>query len=258
VDATFDSHAPRARLGAATHVARGTLDAIRALLPQACQLCAAAAGSALVCPRCADALPRIGPACPRCALPSAGSAVCGACLARDGAVSRTIAPFRYAHPVDRLLQRLKYARVLALADWAADALAGAAGAAVLAPGSGPIVDALVPLPLSAARMRERGFNQSREIARGVSSRLDVPLADVLERIRDGPPQASLAWDARARNVRGAFRASPALRGRTVAVLDDVMTTGTTLGEAARALSGAGALRVEAWVVARTLPPGADA
>jgi predicted amidophosphoribosyltransferase len=82
----------------------------------------------------------------------------------------------------------------------------------------------------------------------------LPLAAALARVRDTPAQAGLRWRERARNVRGAFVAHPSVAGRTVAIVDDVMTTGASLAAAATAARRAGAAHVEAWVAARTLPP----
>lgn len=138
----------------------------RGALPQSCALCAAPAGDALVCAACSLALPRPGPACPRCALPAAAGTMCGACLRNPPPLSSTIAIYTYAFPVDCLLQRLKYSGALALADWAATGLAQEL-TGLLAAGL-PRPDALVPLPLSPARQRERGFNQAYEIARRVA------------------------------------------------------------------------------------------
>jgi len=114
---------------------------------------------------------------------------------------------------------------------------------------------VLALPLAIARQRARGFNQAQEIARAVALRLAVPQMKGLRRIRDSRPQAGLALDARARNVRGAFETVSPFDGVSVAIVDDVMTTGATLAEAAAAVLRAGARRVEAWVVARTPPPG---
>jgi ComF family protein len=225
----------------------GTL--ARAALPQACALCNARAGDALVCAACEAWLPRVDRACPRCALPSPGGGVCGACLARAPPYAATIAAHAYAFPVDRLLHALKYGGRLALADWAAGALARA-----VAHGAGTRVDAIVALPLAAVRQRERGFNQAHEIARRVAALRAIALLPALERIRAGPPQAMLAASARAANVKGAFACVCDVRGLALAVVDDVMTSGATLGEAARALAAAGAARVDAWVVARTPAP----
>ena len=114
--------------------------------------------------------------------------------------------------------------------------------------AGESVDLVVPVPLSARRLRERGYNQSAEIARRLRR---APLELFLcERSRDTAAQMELPWAERRRNVRGAFRCTRSLSG-TVAVVDDVMTTGTTLDEVAATLKRAGAARVVNWVVART-------
>lgn len=182
--------------------------------------------------------------------------MCGACLRNPPPLSSTIAIYTYAFPVDCLLQRLKYSGALALADWAATGLAQEL-TGLLAAGL-PRPDALVPLPLSPARQRERGFNQAYEIARRVAPRIGIPVALLLARVRAGPPQAALAWTGRAANVRGAFACRGEVRGRHIALLDDVMTTGATLSEAARILLQGGAASVAAWVIARTLPPQGNA
>lgn len=117
---------------------------------------------------------------------------------------------------------------------------------------------MLPVPLTAARLRARGFNQALEIARHVApaggARLEPRLA---ERSRETAPQMDLPLAERAQNVRGAFRCARALEGATVALVDDVMTTGATLHELAATLKRAGAVRVVNWVVART-PAPADA
>jgi len=112
------------------------------------------------------------------------------------------------------------------------------------------VDCIVPVPLSSARLRERGYNQSVEIARRLGAKLDLALC---VRERDTPAQMDLPYEERRRNVRGAFRCTRALLGSSVAVVDDVMTTGETLNEIASVLKKAGAARVVNWVVVRTLP-----
>jgi ComF family protein len=110
---------------------------------------------------------------------------------------------------------------------------------------------VVPVPLSVARLRSRGYNHAAEIARHLRpARLDLALC---ERQRDTPPQIDLPYAERRRNVRGAFRCTRALAGERVALVDDVMTTGATLDELARVLKQAGAARVSNWVVARTFP-----
>ncbi len=199
-----------------------------------------------------NALPPLPPACPVCARPSTGSTVCGACLKRPPRFAATLAACAYAFPLDALVRALKYEHRLALAEPLGDALAAAA---MRAPPSLERPDALIAIPLAAARQRERGFNQSIEIARVVARRTGLPLASGLVRTGNGPAQASLPWAQRRRNVRGAFASRAAFAGRHLALVDDVMTTGATLEAAAAVLLQSGAARVDAWVVARTLPPG---
>ena len=233
---------------------RALVDGLRRALPQRCTLCTAAAGNRLVCADCAAALPRVATACPRCALPTPGGAVCGRCLAAPAPYEAVVAAYRYAFPVDRLLKALKYGGQLAFAEWAAAGLVEALGARAPAAAADRRNPTVVALPLAPERQRQRGFNQAREIARHAARELGLELADVLARRRGGVPQASLGWDQRRRNVRGAFVATGALTGGSFALVDDVMTTGATLAEAAATLRRAGAARVDCWVVARTFPP----
>ncbi len=185
-----------------------------------------------------------------CALPSPDGQVCGACLRHPPAWQRTRAALLYDFPVDSLIGALKYRGDLSLAPLLADCLAGNVEAGA--------VEVLLPLPLHPARLRARGFNQAAELARPLARRLGLPLLhSAAQRVRDTPPQAGLDRVARLKNLRGAFAVvqQEQVCGRRVAVLDDVMTSGATLGELARALKQAGALEVECWVIARALPPG---
>src|SRR6185295_310781 len=212
-----------------------------ALFGGSCFVCRGAARG-LLCGECDAELPRLERAlCPRCALESPGGAVCGRCLSRPPAYDATRAALAYDFPADALVQALKFRGELALAPLLA---------ALLAPKVGRNgVDHIVPVPLSAGRLRQRGYNQAVEIARHLGN----PDVSLCERTREAPPQMELPYDERRRNVRGAFRCTRALIGARVAVVDDVMTTGATLDEMARTLKAAGALHVENWVVARTLP-----
>lgn len=221
---------------------------LRTTLPQACALCAAPTGTALMCAACAGALQSLPQACPRCALPSAHGSLCGQCLADPPAFERSQAAFVYAFPLDRLVQSFKYHGTLAYADWFAQAMLERRA-------ERPAADVLIPVPLARSRQRERGFNQALEIAKPLSRWTGIPLlADTAIRVRDTPPQASLAWSERAKNIRGAFACAKALTGRRVIVIDDVMTTGASLEEFAKTLKRAGAASVENWLIARTLPP----
>ncbi len=228
-------------------ICRTTIQALARLLPQDCAVCGQGSGNCLVCAACEAALPHLGgPLCPVCALPVAESAICGACQTTPPHFDATSAAFRYAFPVEHLVQELKYRHRLPLAVWLADALARHVGS--------PGVDCILPLPLSPQRMRQRGFNQAQEIARPLARRLGIPLlSGACSRVLDTAPQAGLPWKARRANIRNAFECAIDLTGKSIAVVDDVMTTGATLNEFARTLKLHGANRVENWVGARTLP-----
>lgn len=229
---------------------------LRRLWPPRCLLCAAPGDDGLdLCRDCAARLPWHRSACARCALPlpiAAGAAqdqvrdrVCGACLRRPPVLAATRAAFLYGFPVDRLLPRLKFHRGLAPGRLLATLMARAFEHA-------DRPDALVPVPLHAARLRERGYDQALELARPLARALGLPLRnDLLRRRKATTPQSRLDAAARRHNLRGAFEARP---GRPlpahVALFDDVMTTGATLQAAATALRRAGVRRVDAWVCAR--------
>ena len=220
----------------------------RAALPQDCLLCGAASDDAPLCGPCRDELPALPRGCPLCAMPSALGEICGTCLRQPPPFDMTVAAWRYDYPVDRLVQALKFHGRLALASFFADALACLVERA----------DVVIPMPLHPARLTERGFNQAAEIARQLTGKLGTGKPGTrlalqgASRIRRTLPQADLPVDERSRNVRGAFACDLDLSGARVAVVDDVMTTGATLGELAKVLKRAGAARVENWVVARTL------
>ena len=215
---------------------------------QDCILCGAAAGSEILCARCDSALPRLhGALCPQCALPLPAAAVCGACQRRPPSFQQTFAALEYVFPVDSMIHAFKYSGNLALAPLLAGHLVDALHAHRRP-------DVVVPVPLSRMRLRERGFNQSLEIARLVARRLELPwAASLLVRVRDTERQTTLPWRARSANVKGAFACSSDLQGKHCALVDDVMTTGATLDEAASVLRRRGAESVSVWVVARTLP-----
>jgi ComF family protein len=224
---------------------------MRRSLPQTCSLCAASSGDALICAVCTAALPRLPAVCTVCALPVTAADICGACLKRPPPFAATLAAFVYGFPIDRLVQQMKYRGRLAIAEWAAAELAAAVAPTLRAREPAQRPERVVALPLAGARQRERGFNQAHEIAARAAIRLGLPIAPSLARIVAGPPQAALRWSERAKNMRGAFACCEDVRGLRIAVVDDVMTTGATLTEAAKTLRRAGATRVECWVVART-------
>jgi ComF family protein len=163
-----------------------------------------------------------------------------------------VAAFDYAYPWAGLLGRFKFHGGVDLAGPLARALAVAVDRA---PGL-PEVDLVLPVPLAAERLRERGYNQAWELARRVARRRGLRAeATLIDRVRNTPHQLALPRAERAANVHAAFVLGPRAReqvaGRRVALVDDVMTTGATLAEIAKVLQRAGAAEVQCWVVART-------
>lgn len=234
-----------------TRLFDGCLRVVRRHVAQPCAVCGRRSLGGAVCPPCLGALPRLPAArCPVCAQPTPLGEVCGACLKRPPAYERCVAAFRYAPPVDGLVQRFKYGGELPLAHFFAEELAAELTAG-LAGRNRP--DVVLPLPLHPSRTRERGFNQAVEIGKALCRRLDLPLDyQASQRIRPTPPQAGLSLRERRRNLRGAFACGRDLTGLRVALLDDVMTSGASLEALANAVRRAGARQVEVWVAARAV------
>lgn len=228
------------------------LEFARRLGSQPCLLCGASTQSGLLCAGCEADLPRLPEArCPCCALPTAQGEVCGGCLRHPPAFDRTEAVFRYTYPLDSLVQALKFRDELPVARFFAGHMAERLREAGM---SGDRIDRILPMPLHPQRLRERGFNQAGEIARHLAHTLAIPVAHgALVRNRNAAPQAGLPLKSRIRNLRGAFTGVGDLSGMRVALVDDVMTSGASMHELAKAARAAGAVEVAAWVVARTLP-----
>jgi ComF family protein len=228
---------------------RTTLDF---LLPPHCVLCGQPSGAICICSVCKTDLPWTGLSCHQCGLPlgSPRDEICGQCIQNTPPFTRTVYPLEYRFPADRLVQMFKFERKLAagrvlshlMCEYIAD----------LEPDR---PDMLIPVPLHSLRMIRRGFNQACELGSYVSRMLDIPLlSTALRRSRNTKAQSGLNREQRRKNLRGAFFwKSLETPGRHVALIDDVMTTGTTVAECARVLKKAGANRVDVWVAARAIP-----
>ena len=214
-------------------------------LPSTCLLCAAQLPARrYLCAACDAALPWLGPACTRCATSLPYTGVCGRCQQQPPRYNAAIAALRYEPPVAQWVQQLKFQRALAHARLMGELLARRLPPA-------PAVDAIVPVPLHANRLRGRGFNQALEIARPLAAVFGIPLStDALVRTRATAAQTELPRVRRRANVRKAFAVRGDLPGLRIAIVDDVMTTGSTLDSVAAALKRAGATEVHAWVLAR--------
>ena len=201
-----------------TQAQTGWKPLLNRVLPQDCQLCGSPGANDLLCGECLADLPRLSvERCPICALPTPGNAVCGECLRHPPHFDATHARFAYGFPLDQLVQKFKYGHQLALAGlfarlMQADTMIGA--------------DVMIALPLSPQRLRERGFNQAVEIAKPLARVCKIPL-DLFGATRsiDTVAQAGLPWKERRANIRHAFECAIDLSGKSVVVVDDVMTTG---------------------------------
>lgn len=236
------------------------------LLPSACALCGAVQTSP-VCLACATDLLSPVCRCRQCAMPGRFAAgVCQGCRVAPPAFAATITLGHYDDQRSQLVLALKHGGRLPLAAWIGRALArrwfegldaGDGAQEAGGPdseGAGSRPDCIVPIPLSPARLAQRGFNQAWQIARALGAQMRVRTSpDGLLRTRDTAVQASLDLPARLPNLAGAFRISPRVdvRGLHIAVVDDVMTTGATLAEAAAVLKRHGARRVTAIAALRT-------
>ncbi len=155
------------------------------------------------------------------------------------------AAFEYRYPVTELVHAFKYS-----GNFTAGSLLAASLADRLKTERMP--EWIVPMPLHPTRLKERGFNQAAELGRRLSLVTGAELRlDILVKMRDTAPQASLPWRERQANVKGAFACRSAVAGRRIALVDDVMTTGATLREAAKIVRNAGAADISVWVAART-------
>lgn len=204
-------------------------------------------------------LPRNKLCCSQCAeiMESPGTAttvLCGRCLSRRPAFDRTYAPFIYQGAIRHLIGALKFgadyknARLLGML--LAEHLTNLFQADVsgVRPGK---PDLILPVPLHKSRYRQRGFNQAIEIARIVAKELQIPLdLTSCRRHRDTPHQTQLPAKKRRKNLKNAFSIIKPIHAGHIAILDDVMTTGSTADELAYVLKKAGVGRVDVWVCAR--------
>jgi ComF family protein len=233
--------------------------AVQESLPATCQVCAAWPAQP-VCEACIQrfAAPRFR--CRACAAALPGALdLCGACqtLPEAPPLSQCLAAVDYAYPWDGLIARFKFRSEPGWAGPFARQMLLLTSALPLLQGC----DLVVPVPLTARRLGERGYNQAWELIKAMRRLAPGPtacaLATALVRLGDTPDQHSLGREARLRNLKGAFAAHPLhtrrLEGRHVLLVDDVTTTGATLHTAAQALQQAGAARVSALVFARTAP-----
>lgn len=242
------------------------------LFALSCLACGGNAGRGLpLCPGCEQDLPRIPCPCPACALPlvtdpaggpasdpatgtAKGNDACPACRKRRPFSGIAVAATAYAYPVDALVQQLKFGGRQPVARVLGRLLATSVQARYAAD---TLPSALLPVPLHTGRLRERGFNQAERIARAAAGILRLPLAtNAVLRTRGTMAQSGLDLRRRRDNLQGAFVVTAPLPAH-VAIVDDVVTSGSTVLSLAATLAAAGAERIDVWAVARTLPGRED-
>lgn len=219
------------------------------LAPPVCALCGGPgqwkqeAWGIDLCAYCEQACPRTAAACSRCAEPLP----CSRCHEAPPPFDATSALFRYEDPVDQMITGLKFQGELSFGR-----VLGTLLADVLRRRGAPLPQVLIPMPLHRARLRERGFNQCEVIATYLTRRLGMRMdARLLYRPRATQAQSGLSAAARAGNLREAFAVrTGCVPPQHVALLDDVMTTGSTAAAATTVLKAAGCRHVEIWVCAR--------
>jgi ComF family protein len=223
------------------------------LLPAPCLLCGlASADYRLLCPECAAALPRLSHECylcSCCALPLGSDAsLCGKCLHKPPAFSQSSIAFRYAHPLDSLIQQFKYRRQLSSGKLLANLLADTCQ-------HSERPDFLVPAPMHWRKRWQRGFNQSELLAHWVGKALSIPVLPACKQTRHHHSQKGLGRRERLKNQRESFALNTAaihhLTGKHIALVDDVVTTTATARALSELLINAGAQCVDIWALART-------
>lgn len=221
---------------------------LRKIYPPRCSLCSShAEGQQDLCAPCHQELPHNLSPCRQCGLPLEGNEahLCGRCLKKSPPFDRSIIPFLYRQPLDKLILALKFHQGLAHARLLGELLAEA----VVASDSRPQL--IIPVPLHPRRLRERGYNQALEIARPVARQLAIPLSlNSVRRVRHTESQTRLDYKARHQNLRGAFLVRREIPEH-VAIVDDVVTSGSTATALAECLKKSGAQQIDIWAVARS-------
>ncbi len=219
-------------------------------LPRRCQLCARPTHQELeLCARCTANLPLNDSSCVRCANPLPPQAplhsLCGRCSKTLPPFDRIIAPWLYAPPISALILNLKRSGKLP-----AGRLLGQLLAQQIKHDKLPQL--LLPLPLHSRQLRQRGFNHSAEITRSLARKLELHWeTGLLRKNRETAAQHGLGRRQRRHNLRNCFQFDNRRHWRHIALIDDIVTTGSTAAEASRSLRKAGVETVEVWAVART-------
>lgn len=226
------------------------------LLASCCVLCdAQVTGSLSLCLPCSQDLPRINVSCYRCGLPlqyALKATLCGQCQQSVPPIDYLISSLLYAYPVGYLMSQLKFKHDLTLASIFSHLLVMTLEAHY-SEQSTRLPELIVPVPLHKSRLRERGFNQALEIARPLAKHFNIPLSiNTLQRVNPTQAQSLLTAAERRKNLRNSFVIAQQPIAEHIVLVDDVVTTGTTVYELARLLKSSGVKTVGVWAVARAI------
>lgn len=224
------------------------------ILPSLCILCGYLTRNAYtICEACQRELPILPHSCQQCAqflrFSPSQPLICGYCQKDKPAFDLTHALFPYEPPISQFITRLKFQGKLQYAKTLSELMTLRIQTTWY--NNKPLPDLIIPIPLHKERLQQRGFNQTTEIARPIARALKIPIDNQLvKRIKPTLAQSGLTRDARVKNIAHAFAINKDLSGKTIALLDDVITTGNTVRECAKLLKKHGATRIDVWCLAR--------
>lgn len=215
--------------------------------PDICFLCGAIADyRRILCDQCRQDLPKLSRACRKCGRSIVTGCLCPICIIKPPNFDRLISPFSYEYPVTELIKSLKYNNNIEIARELGIALLN-----IITHESRPLPEVILPVPLHPLRIMGRGFNQAMEISYEISRGLKLPVDNsLIKRVRHTAPQFNLGPAERLKNLSGAFKLSCGSDYRSVAIVDDIVTTGTTVNVIAGLLKKTGTKFVEVWSCAR--------
>lgn len=204
-----------------------------------------------LCKPCENDLPKIGKHCETCALPlnSNTHEICGQCLKQKPHFDRIITPYYYQEPLVQIIKIFKFNQRPPLANLLANFLIAELQHFYR---TNPLPEIIIPVPLHPKRLWTRGYNQTVEIAKPIAKKFAIPLNhQVCTRIKNTPPQHQLKAKQRRNNLKNAFFIDKSIQGSHIALVDDIVTTGSTVNEISKLLKKYGCKHISVWCCART-------
>lgn len=229
---------------------------IQWLLPATCVLCAENINRDIdLCFDCDNDVPRMNQACYRCAFPLKGNLceqnLCGSCLQKPPAFDRTLALCRYEEPIITFINLLKFSGQLKYAKILNQLFINyiKSNNQYLQ----HLPECIIPVPLHPSRLKERGFNQALELCRNVAKYFAIPiLPNICQRIRATTSQSLIAAKERQNNMKNAFVITQEFNAKHIAIIDDVVTTGSTIAEISKLFKSHGVKQIDIWCYAKTI------